>query len=401
LSHLHQEHWACHGTALNPDTGTIAEYKELSQCSDGKLWSHSNADEIGRMFQGLGPDSYMPKGTETLWFIDRKDIPKHKKPTYVRVVCADRPEKTNTRRVRWTAGGDRINYPGNKTTKTADLSTCKLMFNSVISTPKSRFMTIDLKDFYLCSDMQDYEYVRIPMHMIPAEIVELYSLEPLIHNGHVYAEVRKGMYGLPQAGKLANDALIQYLAPFGYAPCAVTPGLWADANSDLMFTLVVDDFGVKYTNKANVDRLLEVLQKEYKCSTDWTGSRYVGLALDWDYDKGTCDISMPRYIERALTRFEHPTPTHKEHSPHPWTAPVYDSCQQYEQQDNTPFIDAKNKLRLQEVLGTLLYYARAVDGTMIPSIGTLATQQSTPTEATMKNLTQLLNYCATHPDAII
>jgi hypothetical protein len=95
LPDLPMEHWACHGTALNPDTGNIAEYKELSTCSDGKLWSHSNADEIGRMFQGLGPDSYMPKGTETLWFIDRHKIPKHKKPTYVRVVCADRPEKPN------------------------------------------------------------------------------------------------------------------------------------------------------------------------------------------------------------------------------------------------------------------------------------------------------------------
>ena len=105
------EHWCCHGTAINPDTGNIAEYKEFSGCSDAAHWQHSNTDEIGRMFQGLGPDSYMPTGTNTLWFIDRKDIPKHKKPTYVRVVCADRPKKPNPRRVRWTAGGDRIDYP--------------------------------------------------------------------------------------------------------------------------------------------------------------------------------------------------------------------------------------------------------------------------------------------------
>jgi hypothetical protein len=88
-----------HGTALNPDTDSIAQYKELSECSDGTHWQASNADEIGRMFQGLGDDSYMPKGTETLWFIDRNQVPKHKKPTYVNVVCADRPEKSNSRRV--------------------------------------------------------------------------------------------------------------------------------------------------------------------------------------------------------------------------------------------------------------------------------------------------------------
>jgi hypothetical protein len=101
-------HHAMHGTAVNPDTGGIAEYKELSTCSDGNLWQSSNAGEIGRMFQGLGPDSYMPTGTNTLFFIDRKDIPKHKKPTNIRVVCADQPEKTNPKQVRWTAGGNKV-----------------------------------------------------------------------------------------------------------------------------------------------------------------------------------------------------------------------------------------------------------------------------------------------------
>jgi hypothetical protein len=101
-------HYAMHGTAVNPDTGGIAEYKELSTCSDGNLWQASNADEIGCMFQGLGPDSYMPTGTNTLFFIDKKDIPKNKKPAYVRVVCADRPEKTNPKRVRGGSVGQLV-----------------------------------------------------------------------------------------------------------------------------------------------------------------------------------------------------------------------------------------------------------------------------------------------------
>jgi hypothetical protein len=79
-------HYAMHGTA---GVDGIAEYKELSACSDGNLWQASNADEIGCMFQGLGPGSYMPTGTNTLFFIDKKDIPKNKKPIYVRVVCAN------------------------------------------------------------------------------------------------------------------------------------------------------------------------------------------------------------------------------------------------------------------------------------------------------------------------
>jgi hypothetical protein len=87
-------------------------------------------------------------------------------------------------------------------------------------------MTLDLKDFYLYSDLPDYEYVRIPTHMLPPSvIIALYKLEDKIYNGYVYAKVQKGMYGLPQAGKLANDRLCKLLAPYGYVPCPVTPGL--------------------------------------------------------------------------------------------------------------------------------------------------------------------------------
>jgi hypothetical protein len=100
--------YARHGTAINPDTDAIAQYKELSTCTDGSAWQDSNADEIGRMFQGLGETSYMPIGTNTLWFMHPRQLPKKKKATYICVVCADRPEKDNPRRVRWTAGGDRI-----------------------------------------------------------------------------------------------------------------------------------------------------------------------------------------------------------------------------------------------------------------------------------------------------
>jgi hypothetical protein len=133
-------------------------------------------------------------------------------------------------------------------------------------------MTLDLKDFYLCSDLPDYKYVRIPTHMLPPAIIALYKLENKIHNGYIYAEVRKGMYGLPQAGKLANDRLRKILAPYGYVPCPVTLGLWTHLHSDLMFTLVVDNFGIRYTNKQDVEDLIAIINKEYKCSQDWTGN---------------------------------------------------------------------------------------------------------------------------------
>ena len=209
------------------------------------------------------------------------------------------------------------------------------------------------------------------------------------------------MYGLPQAGKLANDQLAQFLLPHNFLPCPVTPGLWMDTTSDLMLTLVVDDFGVRYNKRSDVDRLLTTLYTKYHLTTDWTGSHYVGLTLMWDYEHRTVDLTMPGYIVCALQRFTHSTPTHPQHAPHAWTAPRYGAGQQFVVPDVTPVLDLHDLKRVQEVLGTLLYYSHAIDCTMLPTLGTLATQQATPTVATLTAITHLLNYCATHPDATL
>jgi hypothetical protein len=111
---------------------------------------------------------------------------------------------------------------------------------------------------------------------------------------------------------------------------------------------------------------------------------------------------MPGYIERALQRFTHPLPTRPQHSPHAWTKPIYGAKIQYAApDDDSPLLDTADIKRVQEILGTLLFYARAVDNTMLTAIGAIATQQSKGTKQTMQAIVQLLNYCATHPNAVI
>ena len=76
-----------------------------------------------------------------------------------RVVVNYRPEKDDPYRTRLTVGGDRVNYPGDCGTPTVDLLTVKLLLNSVVSTLNAKFMTIDIKDFYLNTPMSRYEYM--------------------------------------------------------------------------------------------------------------------------------------------------------------------------------------------------------------------------------------------------
>ena len=265
-------------------------------------------------------------------------------------------------------------------------------------------MTLDLKDFFLGTPLMEFEYMRIPRHCIPDSIMDLYNLWDMIEDdGYIYVRIERGMYGLPHAGRIANDALIAFLAPHGYHPCALTPGLWKHDHSDISFTLVVDDFGVRYTDRRLVEHFLALLQQKYELKADWHGTRYCGLTLEWDYSNRLLDVSMPGYVERALQRFTHTRdPSQPSNSPHPYQYPKFGQKIQYaDTPDASPVLDAKAKTRIQEIIGVFLYYARAVDNTMLPALGSLASQQATPTQHTMNAIIQFLNYAVANPDAVL
>ena len=198
-------------------------------------------------------------------------------------------------------GGDKVNYPDNVGTPTADLTLVKTHLNSVISTKNAKYMTLDVKNFYLNTPMKRYEYVRLKMEDIPEEVIIEYNLRKLAtKEGYVYIEVRKGMYGLPQAGLLAQELLEKRLNIHGYTQSKIIPGLWKHKTRNITFTLVVDDFGVKYIKKEDVNHLIKVLKENYEISEDWSGTKYAGLTMKWDYDAQKVHLSMPGCIKKAL-----------------------------------------------------------------------------------------------------
>ena len=114
----------------------------------------------------------MPTGTNTIRFIARNDVITNCTVTYGRIVATIRPTKEETRRFRLTIGSDRIEYFGDKSTPTADLQTIKTLLNSTISTPNATFSTSGIKDFYLNTPLSTFEYMRLPINIIPDEIIE-------------------------------------------------------------------------------------------------------------------------------------------------------------------------------------------------------------------------------------
>ena len=93
----------------------------------------------------------------------------------------------------------------------------------------------------------------------------------------------------------------------------IIPGLYAHNTRKTTFILVVDDFGIKYHHKHDALHSLEVLKNKYTITIDWKGELYIGISLNWNYKKRIVDLSMPGYIERALTRFLHSSPKHPQH----------------------------------------------------------------------------------------
>ena len=85
------------------------------------------------------------------------------------------------------------------------------------------------------------------------------------------------MYGPPQEGRTAHEALVKHLEPYGYHPSIKTPGLCTHKNLPISFTLVIDDFGAKYSVKEHALHLKSALEDKYTVTTDWEGKLYIGI----------------------------------------------------------------------------------------------------------------------------
>jgi hypothetical protein len=332
--------------------------------------------EIGGLFQGYicrpQPEHTVQQGTSTCQFIRKKEIPNGKVPTYVRTVADFREHKADQYRVRNTVGGNLIDFPGDKSTKVAELVTCKALMNNIVSTPGARAACADLKDFYLGNQLPNAEYIRFKAKLIPPEIWEQYNLDEYLGpDGYIYARVDKGMYGLPQAGKVASNYLIPRLKAAGYEETGRVPGLFKHTSNSIIFALVVNDFLIQYSKLEDLEHLFSTLRQNYEITVDMTASKFCGMTLEWNYEVGHVTISMPGYVEKALHRFTHPDPTKPQHAPHPWIAPEYGASIQYAgPEDTSTPLNKAGITRLQQIIGTFLFYGRAVDNTMLVALGT-------------------------------
>jgi hypothetical protein len=210
------------------------------------------------------------------------------------------------------------------------------------------------------------------------------------------------MYGLPQAGIIAQELLVRRLKEHGYSQSKTTPGLWKHEWQPIIFSLIVNNFGVKYVGKEHAQHLLQMVQKYCKCLLEEEGERYCGLTIKWDYLGKKVHLSMPLYAKNGLKQFQHPPPIVPQDQPHPHVYKTYGAKVQHAKaNDNSPRSIRRGEKIIQEVTGVFLFLAQAVDSTMLTPLSAIVSKQAAPTENTMQTCLQFLDYTALQEDAIV
>ena len=194
--------------ALNlTEEGVPLTYKLVQAGPDRALWVKEDVKEFDKLIEE----------TRTMHPIQPNEVPEGRRgdATYYNPQPSEKmKEGKKTRRIRGVCGGDHIKYTGDVSARTAEMSEVKTMLNAVVS-EGAHWMTLDITDFYLGTPMDRPEYMRVPVRMIPEETMIKYGLDKFVHNGVVLFQIDKGMYGLPQAGLLAQQRLVSHLSEHG------------------------------------------------------------------------------------------------------------------------------------------------------------------------------------------
>jgi hypothetical protein len=152
------------------------------------------------------------------------------------------------------------------------------------------------KHFYLTAPLDWYKYMKTPLALFPDWIKMQCNLDTHAKNRIVYLEMRCAVWGLPQAGNLANKSLQKCHLPHVYFKCPNTPSFWKHNTLSTAFKLVVDDFGGTYVGKEHAHHLIKCIKTKYELTKDWTGNLYCGIKLNWDYNAQILDRMYQKII---------------------------------------------------------------------------------------------------------
>ena len=208
--------------------------------------------------------------------------------------------------------------------------------------------------------------------------------------------MHKTHYGLPQAGALSQQRLFRHLQQHGYTQIPSSPSVFRNKSGSIRFALVVDDFAVVWTDQASMDHFVRTLTLLYQVKVNWLGNKYLGMDIRINRQDRHFTLTMNGYIRKLMQRVR-PNGIKGASTPAQYTPPNYaNPGAQKTTIDASPLASESDKKLLQSVVGTLLYYCRAVDPSICTAVHQLGSIQSKPTENDMAKMERLLRYVSSH-----
>jgi hypothetical protein len=291
------------------------------------------------------------------------------------------------RRVRGTAGGDRLTVSSLVSTAVASHPTVNCLFNAVVS-EDALFGTVDLTDFYLGTTNPTPPFINFFLDPYPPEVLSRLRLSPFTktdrRTGRPYCLFRadKTIYGLKESGKLSNERLVSLLSQWGFVQTS-TPCLFRHPTRSIAFVLVVDDFGIKYHSRDDFDYLVQCLSTLYHVKVHPLATSFLGLHVEHDRHLRILALSYPGYVDSLLARLR-PEGVRSTDTPSIYTPLRFGStAPQSPTVDPEPLASTTQRKDIQVAIGYLMYYGRLVDSRILQATCALASEQSTATLGTI------------------
>ena len=204
---------------------------------------------------------------------------------------------------------------------------------------------------------------------------------------------------ITQASILANNLLCGCLEKESYYKAATTPGLWKHKWRPIQFCLIVDDFCAVYVGIEHFNHLLLVLQRYHQVQTNMVGNKIAGLNVQWDFPSKRVHIDMKSYVKDLLLSLNWPMPKKSQQSPFTATPIAYGQKTQFTpDKDTMAPLSPECLKRFQNIIGSLLYHAQAVNKKLLVALIAISARQAKAMLHTEQLVKTLLNYVATYPN---
>jgi hypothetical protein len=391
--------------------------RSLNQRSDGLKFTYAReaAGPRGGYWRLAKREEHMRLlDSGSIVAMHRRDIPQGQVVTYYNPQLKEKLKDVNGTphveyRVRGTFGGNRSNYTGPVSSNTAEYPVVKILMNATVSDrihkdPNTKFATADMVDFYLGTDLDQPGYMQINADDLGDELIDLYNLSSFVAllNGKrvVYFKVLKALYGHPAAGRLSFIKLKGILEDGGFSEHPLVDCLFIHKQRNIVFALIVDDMGIKYSKQEDLDYLISIIEPHWKLKVDITGSKFLGMHLVWQFNRPIPRVIIfnPNVVRDAISRFVNKRKLRGRSTPSPYTPPVYSSQPQTGPLDDDTPVSPETIKFVQEVTGLFNHYSRVIDYTMAEAVTAIARTQSAPNADTIARVKHLLNYASAHPN---